>query len=67
MAAISTSFLEENGMRKAHHPPYSPDLAPSDFTLFGYIKTNLSDTSFDEGEELLSAIVEVLDSIDKAT
>jgi histone-lysine N-methyltransferase SETMAR len=67
MAAISTSFLEENGMRKAHRPPYSPDLAPSGFYLFGYIKRNLSGTSFDEGEELLSAIVDILDSIEKAT
>ena len=54
-------------MTKARHPPYSPDLAPSDFYLFGSIKRNLSGTSFDEGEELLSAIVEILDSIEKAT
>jgi histone-lysine N-methyltransferase SETMAR len=66
-AAISTSFLDENGMMKAHHPPYSPDLAPSDFYLFGYIKRNLSGTSFDEGEELLSAIVDILDSLETAT
>jgi transposase len=66
-AAISTSFLEENGMTKAHHPLYSPDLAPSDFYLFGYIKRNLSGTSFDEREELLSAIVDILDSVEKAT
>jgi histone-lysine N-methyltransferase SETMAR len=66
-AAISTSFLEENGMMKAHHPPYSPDLGPSDFYLFGYIIRNLSGTSFDEGRELLSAIVDNLDFIEKAT
>jgi hypothetical protein len=54
-------------MTKAHHPPCSPDLAPSDFCLFGYIKRNLSGTSFDGGEELLSAIVDMLDSIEKAT
>jgi hypothetical protein len=26
----------------AHHPLYSPDLAPSDFFLFGYIKQKIS-------------------------
>jgi hypothetical protein len=54
-------------MTKAHHPPYSPDLAPSDFYLFGYIKRNLSGTSFNEGDELLSAIVDISDFIEKAT
>ena len=25
------------------HPPYSPDLAPSDFWLIDYVKSNLDD------------------------
>jgi hypothetical protein len=29
---------EENPLRLAVYPPYSPDLAPSDFFLFGHIK-----------------------------
>jgi hypothetical protein len=28
-------------MKRAPHPPYSPDLAPSDFLLFGYLKRKL--------------------------
>jgi hypothetical protein len=28
-------------MKQAPHPPYSPDLAPSDFFLFGYAKGKL--------------------------
>jgi hypothetical protein len=35
------TFCEENGLRLAPHPPYSPDLAPSDFFLFGYVKERL--------------------------
>jgi hypothetical protein len=54
-------------MTKAHHPPYSPDLAPADFDLFGYMKRNLRGTLFHEQGELLSAIVAILDSIEKAT
>jgi hypothetical protein len=38
------------------HPPYSPDLAPCDFFLFGYIKEMLKDQSFETQDELLEAI-----------
>jgi hypothetical protein len=31
-------FMEANGMEKAPHPPYSPDLDPLDFFLFGHAK-----------------------------
>jgi hypothetical protein len=30
-------------MKQAPHPPYSPDLAPSDFFLFGYVKGKMMD------------------------
>ena len=30
--------LEELGIKRLPHPPYSPDLAPSDFFLFGHLK-----------------------------
>jgi histone-lysine N-methyltransferase SETMAR len=30
-AKLSMDFLNANGMKKAPHPPYSPDLAPTDF------------------------------------
>jgi histone-lysine N-methyltransferase SETMAR len=31
-------YMEEDGLRTAPHPPYFPDLAPSDFFLFCYVK-----------------------------
>jgi hypothetical protein len=34
-ANLLMSFMEDNMMTKALHPPYSPDLASSDFFLFG--------------------------------
>jgi len=33
-ARIVTEFLVEQGIETLRHPPYSPDLAPSDFWLF---------------------------------
>jgi histone-lysine N-methyltransferase SETMAR len=40
------TFCEENGLRLAPHPPYSPDLAPSDFFLFDYAMTRLKGMVF---------------------
>jgi histone-lysine N-methyltransferase SETMAR len=51
-----TKFLAGNGMKRAPHPPYSPDLAPWGFYLFEYIKGRLADASFKERDQLLPAI-----------
>jgi hypothetical protein len=45
----------------------SPDLAPCDSFLFGYIKDRLKGQSFDDGKELLRAIDVIFQSIEKET
>jgi histone-lysine N-methyltransferase SETMAR len=50
------TFCAENGLRPATHPPCSPDLAPSDFFLFGDVKHCLHGIIFSSGEELLGGI-----------
>jgi histone-lysine N-methyltransferase SETMAR len=40
------TFCEENGLRLARHPPYSSDLQPSNFFLFGYLKERLKEMVF---------------------
>ena len=35
------NFLQKKGIKLIDHPPYSPDLAPSDFWLFDEIKRRL--------------------------
>jgi hypothetical protein len=50
-------------MRLASHPPYSPDLAPCDFFLFGYVKNCLQGASFQSREELFTAIAETVTAI----
>jgi hypothetical protein len=55
-----SSFCEENGLRLAPHPLYSPDLAPSGFFLFGYVKERLKGMVFPSYEELLDEIGEVV-------
>jgi histone-lysine N-methyltransferase SETMAR len=47
------SFCKENGLWLTPHPPYSPDLAPSDFFLFGHVKEHLEgmvSPSFEDAE-----------------
>jgi len=62
-ARISQEFLQSSGLRGAPHPPYSPDLAPSDFFLFGYVKNLLQGQSFATAADLLAAVQVVLGSI----
>ena len=38
----SSSYLHELPFIKLPHPPYSPDIAPCDFFLFGYLKRKLA-------------------------
>jgi hypothetical protein len=48
-------FPEQNGMRKAP-PPYSADLAPSDFCLFAHVKQLLAGHKFPDRGALLGPV-----------
>jgi hypothetical protein len=52
-------------MKSAPHPPNSPDLAPSDFCLFEYIKRYLTGLSFEDADQLLAAVEGALEDIEK--
>jgi hypothetical protein len=54
-------------MKSPSRPPYSPDLAPSDFYLFGYVRRCLTGLSFEDAEWLLAAVGGVLEGIGKVT
>jgi transposase len=60
---VIEQFMTENQIGRVPHPPYSPDLALSDFWLFGHVKTSLVGQAFDEPEQLLEAITEFLNEI----
>jgi hypothetical protein len=52
-------------MKSEPHPPYSPDLASSDFDLFGYVKRYTTGLSFENADQLLAAVEGVLEGIEK--
>jgi hypothetical protein len=60
-------FTDANRMTQAPHSPYSPDLTPSDFILFGDMKQHFGGCSFDHADDLLTAVQETLDGLDKPT
>ena len=45
-------------LRSPSSPPYSPDLAPSDFFLFPKVKTNLRGRNFGSSEGVTDAVNE---------
>ncbi|XP_069675716.1 UDP-glucosyltransferase 2-like [Periplaneta americana] len=53
----TAAVLTEFGWELFHHPPYSPDLAPSDFHVFLHLKKLLSsDERFGNDEELKTSV-----------
>jgi histone-lysine N-methyltransferase SETMAR len=49
-AAIAKAAVKECGFEEIEHPPYSRDLAPSDYYLFSKLKKDLRDKKFDNDE-----------------
>lgn len=47
------------------HPPYSPDLAPSDYYLFRNLKKHLKGTRYSDDSEVKSAVKTYFDSLPK--
>jgi len=50
-AHVTTALLEKFKWDILDHPPYSPDLAPSDFHLFLHLKKHLVGKKFDDDDE----------------
>jgi hypothetical protein len=56
-------FVEQNKMRRVLHSPYSQDLAPSDFYLFGYVKECEAGLMLENADSFFEAIRWVLKDI----
>jgi hypothetical protein len=62
-AKCVTDSMDYHSLKRVPHPSCSPDLAPSNFYLFGYVKHQLQGHEFTEGPELVSAISEISNQI----
>jgi hypothetical protein len=62
-AKVVEQFLTANPVVHLPHPPYSPDLAPSEFWLFGRIKTAIDVQRFDHPDDLMAWVTGFLGTI----
>jgi len=63
---VDECFME-HGITRLPHPPYSPDIAPCDFWLFGFLKNYLEGSSYDTPEQLYEAVCQFLREIPEVT
>jgi hypothetical protein len=55
--------MEELRIKRVAHPPFSPDIAPSDFFLFGWLKGELFSQPVSEINGLFEIVEEILNTL----
>ncbi|XP_030588657.1 histone-lysine N-methyltransferase SETMAR-like [Archocentrus centrarchus] len=55
-SVLAMAAVRDCGFELIDHPPYSPDLAPSDYFLFRNMKKHLSGKQYRTDDEVLSAV-----------
>jgi histone-lysine N-methyltransferase SETMAR len=61
-ARSTVATIQDLSFECLQHPPYSPDLAPSDFRVFGPLKEAMGGKPFRSNEEVQQAVQEWLHS-----
>lgn len=64
-AAVAVRAIRDCGFEQLSHPPYSPDLAPSDFHLFSYLKRDMRGRHFNTNDEVKNYVENWLSEKDK--
>lgn len=62
---VAQRAIKECGFEQLHHPPYSPDLAPSDYFLFPNTKKYLKGKRYESEEEIEADIFNVWEEKDE--
>ena len=53
---LQMSAVHDCGFELIDYPPYSPDLAPSDYFLFPNLKKNLAGKLYQSDDDVISAV-----------
>lgn len=61
-AKVAVDAIKDCGFTELPHPPYSPDLAPSDYYLFAALKKDLRGRRFDDDKDVQTAAEHFFDS-----
>jgi len=63
MSRVAQAIVNDIGFEQLSHPPYSPNLTPSDFCLFQHQKQHLHGTRFFDDDELWQPMESYLDNM----
>ncbi|GFO42058.1 transposase [Plakobranchus ocellatus] len=63
-ANLTQQWLQRYGWEILPHPAHSPDLAPSDFHLFGPLKRHLGGMAFETEDDLISELRNWFENLD---
>lgn len=61
---VAMAAIKDAGFELVEHPPYSPDLAPSDFYLFPRLKEYLKGQKFDDDDAVVASVQGFLEGQD---
>lgn len=59
--------IDELGFIQLPHPPFSPDISPNDFFLYGMLKKKLQGRHHETFDDLLKSVNDILNQIPKET
>lgn len=59
---VAVTAIHAAGFKTLNHPPYSPDLAPSDYHLFSHLKRYLRGKVFKTDAEVISSVESYFES-----
>jgi hypothetical protein len=64
-ARVTQNFFRDNRLKRLRHPPYSPDISPSDFYLLSFrkVKNALIAREVSDEIDLLEVVTEILSGI----
>ena len=66
-ALLTLEKIENMGWEVLPHPPYSPDLAPSDYDLFGFVKNQMRGQHYETNEALQTAVRHVFGQLERSS
>lgn len=64
-STLTTDYLTKNGILTINHSPYSPDMAPCDFYLFGKLHLAMKGKRYADVEAIQKAATAILDAVPK--
>jgi len=64
-ARVATAAASDCGFEILPHPPYSPDLAPSDYYLFPKLKSHLSGQRYSSNNDVMYSLNEFFAEVEK--